>query len=909
VASTTPPLHPVPVQTTIAEAESVAAQATTTQRAAALSANAALDQHVAARGQREVAEREEKVAFDQFSNAPRPFFKYQTALQRRIAAQTLETTTREQSQTASKILVAATTAEKVAVANVKQVRESNNAAAELERQRVAAFEAAAELERVRQNQQKVDQVEAVKVEAYARTPKGVNQRKLMRRPRVQAFGHERQRVTEAEARELEEAEAEAREREEAEAEARARRQRVTEAEARARKAREREKAEAEAAALNWDADLRSWSFFSDAEMTRLRKLTNDKVSDGDLGKGKERTRQKPAVNEIRENPWLLFLIDVISFDRAADLARVLCCPVELRIKWNLKHELHLALTRKGHMCMQTRHLSQSLARNPGFTAYVATLATRQRQTPLYNYVPPEKNNDPNYIPPENEYNAFFFYTTLSGARDIIKQSKRMITEPVVVTDDGFLYLGPVYRYETHVVRYILDYGVRGNNTIDSCQLQPLNLDDAQSQFVRTVLSAHGGVHVLTGGAGTGKTRTIMELLRLYTGSKYVCAPTGKAVSNIKQKLVHDADWLSTIHCVLYSSNAQIRLGNARLIIIDEFSMVDLKLFSRLLMHVDDKPRTALVLVGDENQLYPVSYGKVLRDFIDSPQRLSSTTRLISTYRQDANAAGSLILRNASALLGHTGETSWRRLLHTSHTFRVYTPARSTELCSEVCAFVFTKGYPFIQVLCQTNDQCEEINRGIQQLLPASSKLEIKVKDVTLFVIRENDRLICVKNMYVNYVYVDYHNAVTNEYIRKLQPANGHNAVENDEYIRKLQHANGDTATVTKWTNGSVMVHWDVDVGESAQTVWAIDEFVDYFKLAYAITIHKSQGSEYDAGVVVLSPKCRWFAQRSSLYTAITRFKSECAIFALDVDLDAAINAPMHLPVIGNMAKRLQAAEA
>ena len=139
-APTTPP-HPVPVQTTIAEAESVAAQATTTQRAAALSANAALDQHVAARGQREVAEREEKVAFDQ----------YQMALQRRIAAQTLETTTREQSQSASKILAAATTAEKVAVANVKRVRErvdAENATAR-KRERVDQVTKMEERERIR----------------------------------------------------------------------------------------------------------------------------------------------------------------------------------------------------------------------------------------------------------------------------------------------------------------------------------------------------------------------------------------------------------------------------------------------------------------------------------------------------------------------------------------------------------------------------------------------------------------------------------------------------------------------------------------------------------------------------------------------------------------------------------------
>lgn len=479
-------------------------------------------------------------------------------------------------------------------------------------------------------------------------------------------------------------------------------------------------------------------------------------------------------------------------------------------------------------------------------------------------------------------------------------SKRMLAEPVVVTDDGFFYVARVYKQETKVLRYILDNGVHGN-TENSSQLQPLNLDDIQTQFVKTVLSAHGGVYILTGGAGTGKTRTIMELLRLYHGSTYVCAPTGKAVSNIKQKLIDvtesDNFSLSTIHFVLYNNNAQIRLRNAGLIIIDEFSMVDLSLFSRLLKHVNATTHTALVLVGDENQLYPVSYGKVLRDFIDSPQRLSSTTRLISTYRQDTNdAAGSLILRNASALLAHTGEaswspwsssssSSWRHLLHTSPTFRVYTPARETDLCSEVCVFVVNKGRPFCQVLCHTNEQCEEVNRGIQQLLPESPKLEIKVKDVASFVIHQRDPLICVKNVYVDGV---------NEY---------------NEPIRKLQHANGDTATVTGWTEAEelvnnevfVTVDWGVGVVESM----TMDDFAYYFKLAYAITIHKSQGSEYDAGVVVLSPKCRSFAQRSLLYTAITRFKSECTIFALDIDLDVTINAPMHLPVMGNMAKRLQ----
>ena len=137
--TTRPPhraLVPTPDPTTIADAQSVATQATTTRRAAALSANTALDQHV--------------------------------------SAQNLETTTGERSQNAAKILAAATTTEKEAVANVNRVREANNAAAELERRRVAASEAAA-LERVRQHQQ--ERVEAGKVAA-----------------RVQAFGQIEARI-------------------------------------------------------------------------------------------------------------------------------------------------------------------------------------------------------------------------------------------------------------------------------------------------------------------------------------------------------------------------------------------------------------------------------------------------------------------------------------------------------------------------------------------------------------------------------------------------------------------------------------------------------------------------------------------------------------------------------------------
>ncbi|NBQ48771.1 MAG: hypothetical protein EBU33_10040, partial [Sphingobacteriia bacterium] len=366
----------------------------------------------------------------------------------------------------------------------------------------------------------------------------------------------------------------------------------------------------------------------------------------------------------------MFLIDVISFNRATELARVLSCPAELFIKWKLTHELHCALTKNKNMCLEKRNLSQSLTSSTGFNVYVKKLA-RQHQPPYDTSEDEYDEHDLNSIPPENNTNDIFYYTTVSGSRDIIMHSKRIFVEPIVVTNNGFFYLGPVYKHETQVVQYILDYGnnndssqpqildataelervsqnqqqleqvqaekvrarvqafgqiealieggekslvflvhewerlekenmatqerVASENVADDTNdnsSQPLILDDTQKQFVKTILSARNGVHILTGGAGTGKTRTILELLRLNTGYTYICAPTGKAVANIRQKLVYDNDlfFISTIHFVLYNENAKNLFREASLIIIDEFSMVDLPLFSRLLTQVYGTPR-------------------------------------------------------------------------------------------------------------------------------------------------------------------------------------------------------------------------------------------------------------------------------------------------------------------------------
>jgi len=684
--------------------------------------------------------------------------------------------------------------------------------------------------------------------------------------------------------------------------------------------------------MNWNADVAALNirtFFSARESKNLDDLADD---------------LKPAVSEIRSDPWILFLLDVLDFDTATKVANHLRCPERLHFEWKLKYELVFALRKKKHMCLRFRDLGwESLRAHPRFRAYVAAAATPQKRE-----LDLEHGDD--------DDDDLRYYVTLTGSREYFPESTRFFAAPPVIIsvsssdDDGDrlaglrFYLRIVYNQETSVLTKLI--AMKTNASVSAAADTPpttspsrdtLSLDAAQLAFIDTVMRTDGGVHILTGGAGTGKTRTIMGLLQRFDQRTYVCAPTGKAISNIRQKLTddnnsllnryecglrdtydfkagiihfedetghyeHESIYLSTIHRVLCSEKDARQFGDASLVVIDEFSMVDLRLFSRVLARVK-KRHVRLVLVGDDNQLYPVSYGKVMKDLIDSRHIVSSLTQLAVAYRQQTTTtttSASFILQNASALLAATPPTSWRAILTTSPTFQIHLrrfDGVAATLWDEVCSFVVDehrrcRGVRRLQVLCQTNNLCDNINRGVQEGITrygVDGDAEMYVPRAKLFV-RRNDPLICVKNFYED------ETVYYRENISGAKPN------------KQLKYANGDPATVVGWktrrvdnTSNKEVLYITVEHNtDSCVQDWAEDEFAAHFKLGYAITIHKSQGSEYDAGVVVLDARCRWFAQRSMLYTA----KKACFVFAHEDDLDAAVNAPMHLFVFGALQDRL-----
>ena len=364
-------------------------------------------------------------------------------------------------------------------------------------------------------------------------------------------------------------------------------------------------------------------------------------------------------------------------------------------------------------------------------------------------------------------------------------------------------------------------------------------------------AARSGLVILTGGPGTGKTTTVRGILQVFEAlglNTLLAAPTGRAAKRLSELTGMEA---KTIHRLLEAGfGAGGRTAFARnltnplecdAVILDEVSMVDIVLMQALIEALPYGAR--LVLVGDVDQLPPVGPGNFLRDLIAS-QRVP-TIRLDEIFRQ---AQQSDIVMNAHAV--NAGEMPTpSRADGDFFWLKRSEPASVIETVAELCAARLPRHYGLlpsqIQVLSPAKRQGSgtiALNRRLQQALnpPAENKCEKRFGD---WVFREGDRVMQVRNNY-------------------------------DIVWERME----DGEQGTGMFNG--------DVGEIAQifpqqeclTVRFDDRIATYtydmlneLELAYAVTVHKSQGSEFDAVVLALSDGLpRRLLTRNILYTAITR---------------------------------------
>ncbi|MEA4970615.1 MAG: ATP-dependent RecD-like DNA helicase [Candidatus Pelethousia sp.] len=395
----------------------------------------------------------------------------------------------------------------------------------------------------------------------------------------------------------------------------------------------------------------------------------------------------------------------------------------------------------------------------------------------------------------------------------------------------------------------------------------VTLAEAQRRAVELALSS--GVLVITGGPGTGKTtilRFVITLLEEMGLDYELCAPTGRAAKRMGEATGREA---RTIHRLLEYGFGEAGFGKneentilADVIIVDEMSMVDVPLMHALLRAT--APGTRLIMVGDSDQLPPVGAGNVLRDLVASAQ--ASVVRLTEIFRQ---AGRSAIVTNAHRI--NQGQPP----LLTGFDDFGFEPMESAEevvsrvigLCSGRTNRLGTDDpLKDVQVLAPMKKGplgVYNLNRRMQAALnpPAHKKKERAYGDT---VFREGDKVMQIKN--------DYRLGWT----RSLPGQ----ALEMGEGVY-----NGDLGTIMAVDLYEQSVEVLFDDGRAALYEFSM---LDELELAYCISIHKSQGSEFPIVLLPVMGGPPLLMTRNLLYTAVTRARKKVYILGRDSALSQMV---------------------
>ena len=402
------------------------------------------------------------------------------------------------------------------------------------------------------------------------------------------------------------------------------------------------------------------------------------------------------------------------------------------------------------------------------------------------------------------------------------------------------------------------------------------LDEMQRQAI--MAAAQHGLFILTGGPGTGKTTTINAIIRYFEeeGAELrLAAPTGRAAKRMTEATGYEAQ---TIHRLLelngmpegeqegravhFDRNSENPL-EADVIIIDEMSMVDIALIHSLLLAVT--AGTRLILVGDENQLPSVGPGNVLRDIIRSG--CFSVVELKKIFRQ---ASESDIVVNAHKI--NRGEQV--TINNKSRDFFFLKRYDADIIIRVVIALIqeklprYVDAKPYeIQVLTPMRKGLlgvERLNGILQQYLnpPDKSKREKEHGDM---VFREGDKVMQTKNNYQLEWEICTKFGLTVD--------------------KGMGIFNGDMGIITEINDFAETMTVEFDEGRKVEYSYKL---LDELELAYAITIHKSQGSEYPAVVIPLLSGPSMLMNRNLLYTAVTRARKCVTLVGNDATFNQMI---------------------
>lgn len=537
-----------------------------------------------------------------------------------------------------------------------------------------------------------------------------------------------------------------------------------------------------------------------------------------------------AVEKIEENPYILVdLVYGVDFNAIDRIAMQIGIPMDsdYRIKSGIRYAL-IVSSNNGNTCVEKQNL----------VGFVSAKLEVDEENVLDNL----KNLE---------------------VKDVVH---------IVEEDDvEWVFLEPLYRAEKNIATKLvalrdfsnLKFIDNFNKEIKKSEERiDIELSDKQFEAIKQINESN--VCIITGGPGTGKTTIIKCVIDLYKsrGKKVVlCAPTGRAAKRMTEMTGEDA---STIHRLLEigkfdedrlaSIDEKVAPVDADVIVVDEMSMVDVFIMNYLMKAI--YLGTKVVLVGDPNQLPSVGPGNILKDLIDSDE--FPTVQLNKIFRQ---AARSQIIVNAhnvnkgiNFIDNKTNSDDVEKdffYVNESNQDKVVdlVLSLSKDRLKKYGDFDF---FESIQVLTPTKKGrlgTKELNKSLQEVLnPKTDEIEEKAYGGIIF--REGDRVMQIKNNYDI-----YWEKGSRDNLRTYEAGTG---IFNGEYGRIVKIDNKERQMEVEFDDGKI--------------TWYAFSDLDQLEHAYAITIHKAQGSEFDVVILVIPQSSNMLLTRNLLYTALTRAK-------------------------------------
>ncbi|MEG2081223.1 MAG: ATP-dependent RecD-like DNA helicase [Oscillospiraceae bacterium] len=523
-----------------------------------------------------------------------------------------------------------------------------------------------------------------------------------------------------------------------------------------------------------------------------------------------------VVKMVLNNPYDLTEVSGIGFERAEFIAEKLPNPPEnsFRIKAGIVHIVKENLYRNGHTCLPRNKLIDISA------DYLRT------------------NKD-----------------TIDILIDELSKENKLVVK--IIQSKEFVFLLTAYNDEKSIsdrIKVLLKFPPPQKETLDKEiekieKKDKIEYEEKQKDAIRTAINK--GILILTGGPGTGKTTTLKGILRLFQNDKLnisLAAPTGRAAKRMTELTGEDA---KTIHRLLEvewdDSDKPLFKRNMRnpldceALIVDELSMVDINLFASLLAALPFGCR--LIMVGDSDQLPPVGAGNVLSDLIGSG--LLPVVELKEVFRQ---ARQSLIVTNAHKIV--KGEEP---ITDKKDGDFFLMERQSPMLAAKTIAELYSKRLPEaysyspfsdIQVLCPSRKGevgSVNLNTVLQSIINPYDD-EKRELNFGFRIYREGDKVMQIKNNY------------------NITWSKGK---ENGEGI-----FNGDIGIIEKIDihTETLKINYDDRIAVYAR------EQLNELELAYAVTVHKSQGSEFKAVIMPAISTIPQLKYRNLLYTAVTRAK-------------------------------------